>query len=50
VRLRNAEYIAPTADERLTLVTCHPYGSLRNRLVIIAYPAISKSEFHEQTQ
>lgn len=38
VRLRNAQYIQPTADERLTLVTCHPYGSLRNRLVVIAFP------------
>jgi sortase (surface protein transpeptidase) len=22
----------------LTLVTCHPYGSLANRLILIAYP------------
>jgi LPXTG-site transpeptidase (sortase) family protein len=38
VRLENARYILPTEDERLTLVTCHPYGSLRNRLIVIAYP------------
>lgn len=38
-RLENARYILPTTDERLTLVTCHPYGSLRNRLIVIAYPA-----------
>lgn len=38
VRLENARYILPTEDERLTLVTCHPYGSLRYRLVIIALP------------
>jgi LPXTG-site transpeptidase (sortase) family protein len=38
VRLKNARYIMPTADERLTLVTCHPYGSLRNRLIVIARP------------
>ncbi len=38
-RLQNAQYILPTADERLTLVTCHPYGSLDNRLLIIAHPA-----------
>ena len=38
VRLENARYILPTDDERLTLVTCHPYGSLRNRLVVIARP------------
>lgn len=38
VRLENARYILPTEDERLTLVTCHPYGSLRYRLIVIAYP------------
>lgn len=38
VRLENARYILPTDDERLTLVTCHPYGSLRNRLIVIAHP------------
>ncbi len=39
VRLENARYILPTLDERLTLVTCHPYGSTRNRLIVIARPA-----------
>jgi len=38
VRLANARYVMPTDDERLTLVTCHPYGSLRNRLIVIAKP------------
>lgn len=38
VRIKNAQYILPTADERLTLVTCHPYNSLANRLLIIAHP------------
>jgi sortase A len=38
VRIENARYIQPTEDERLTLVTCHPYGSLRNRLIVIARP------------
>ena len=38
VRLENARYAMPTDDERLTLVTCHPYGSLRYRLIVIAYP------------
>jgi sortase A len=36
VRLENARYILPTDDERLSLVTCHPYGSLRYRLIVIA--------------
>jgi sortase A len=39
VRVENARFILPTEDERVTLVTCHPYGSLRNRLIVIAYPA-----------
>lgn len=39
VRLENARYILPTTDERLTLVTCHPYGSTQNRLIVIARPA-----------
>lgn len=38
VRQENARYIAPTADERITLVTCHPYGSLAYRLIVIARP------------
>jgi LPXTG-site transpeptidase (sortase) family protein len=38
VRIENAHYIQPAEDERLTLVTCHPYGSLRNRLIVIAHP------------
>jgi sortase A len=39
VRLQNARYIQVTQDERLTLITCHPYGSLANRLIVIAQPA-----------
>jgi len=39
LRLRNASLLEPTLDERVTLVTCHPYGSLRNRLIVIAVPA-----------
>ena len=38
VRVENARYILPSDDERLTLVTCHPYGSLRYRLIVIAHP------------
>jgi LPXTG-site transpeptidase (sortase) family protein len=41
VRLENARYILPTTDERLTLVTCHPYGSIQNRLIVIARPALA---------
>jgi sortase A len=38
VRQANARYIQQTNDERLTLVTCHPYASLANRLIVIAVP------------
>ena len=43
VRRRNARYIEPTEDDRLTLVTCHPYASLRYRLIVVARPGISVS-------
>ena len=43
-RIENAHYILPTDDERLTLVTCHPYGSLRYRLVVIAHPETTTNE------
>jgi LPXTG-site transpeptidase (sortase) family protein len=38
VRLENARWLAPTADERLTLVTCWPKWSNTHRLVIVASP------------
>lgn len=30
------EVVAPTSDDRLTLTTCHPIGSARQRLVVVA--------------
>ncbi len=36
VRLSHGRYILPTEEERLTIVTCHPYNSLRSRLIVIA--------------
>ncbi len=44
VRQANARAILPTTVEQLTLVTCHPYGSLRDRLIVIAYPEAAQSE------
>ncbi|MCA9936801.1 MAG: sortase, partial [Anaerolineales bacterium] len=38
VRLENAKWIEPTADERITLITCWPYTSNSHRLVIVAQP------------
>jgi len=38
VRYQNAQWIAPTEDERLTLVTCWPYTSNSHRLIVVARP------------
>jgi sortase A len=40
VRQKNAQWIAPTADERLTLVTCWPYEWPGNthRVIVVAKP------------
>jgi len=38
VRYQNVRWIAPTTDERLTLVTCWPYTSNTHRLIIVAKP------------
>jgi len=38
VRIKNAQWIQPTEDERLTLVTCWPYTSNSHRLIIVAKP------------
>jgi len=38
VRADNARWILPTADERLTLVTCAPDARTTHRLIIVALP------------
>lgn len=38
VRQANAQYISPTTDERLTLVTCWPPTGNSHRLIIVALP------------
>ncbi|HLF87457.1 MAG TPA: sortase [Anaerolineales bacterium] len=38
VRLANAEWIQPTQDERITLVTCGPYESNTHRVLVVAIP------------
>jgi LPXTG-site transpeptidase (sortase) family protein len=40
-RLQNASWIKPTADERLTLVTCWPYEDNSYRLILIAKPMMN---------
>jgi len=37
-RLANAAWIAPSDDERLTLVTCWPFTSNTYRLIVVALP------------
>ena len=38
VRRRNAQWIAPTDDERLTFVTCWPYTNNTHRVIVVAKP------------
>ncbi|HBG75138.1 MAG: hypothetical protein A2X25_05175 [Chloroflexi bacterium GWB2_49_20] len=38
VRIKNASWIMPTTDERLTLVTCWPQESNTHRLIVVAFP------------
>jgi sortase A len=37
-RQRNAQWIAPTTDERVTLVTCWPYTNNTHRVIVVAKP------------
>ena len=47
VRRRNAQWIAPTDDERLTMVTCWPYTNNTHRLVVVAKPVIPESPLED---
>ena len=38
VRQQNAQWIAPTDDVRLTLVTCWPYTNNTHRVIVVAKP------------
>lgn len=38
VRQKNAQWIAPTDDERLTFVTCWPYTNNTHRVIVVAKP------------
>ena len=38
MRIKNAQWIAPTDDERITLVTCWPYTSNTHRVIVVAKP------------
>ena len=38
VRQRNAQWISPTNDERLTFITCWPYTNNTHRVIVVAKP------------
>jgi sortase A len=38
VRRRNAQWIGPTTDERVTFVTCWPYTNNTHRVIVVAKP------------
>ncbi len=38
VQLENAQWIQPTDDERVTLVTCWPHTDNSHRLIVVAFP------------
>ena len=38
VRKKNAEWISPTNDERITMVTCWPYTNNTHRVIVVARP------------
>ncbi len=40
VRQQNAQWIAPSDDERLTLVTCWPYPHSTHRFIVVAKPIL----------
>jgi len=37
-RIKNASWIMPTTDERLTMVTCWPPDNNTHRLIVVAFP------------
>jgi LPXTG-site transpeptidase (sortase) family protein len=48
VRYENARWIAPSADERLTLITCWPKTGNAHRLIIVAFPtSLDSLEEHQ---
>jgi sortase A len=38
VRLKNARFMQPTGDERLTLISCWPYNNNTHRVIVVANP------------
>ena len=42
-RAQNAQWIRPTNDERLTLVSCWPRDDNTHRIIVVAYPVDGKA-------
>jgi LPXTG-site transpeptidase (sortase) family protein len=42
VRLANAQWILPSQDERLTLISCWPYESNTHRVILVAIPTATE--------
>lgn len=49
-RRKNAQWIAPTSDERLTLVSCWPYWNNTHRVIVVAKPLIPSTATPEVSQ
>ncbi len=49
VRQKNAAWIMPTDDERITLVTCWPYTDNSHRLIVVAQPVENNGESISQS-
>lgn len=43
-RIKNAKYIQPMADDRLTIISCWPENNNTHRVVVIAKPASSETQ------
>jgi len=43
VRMNNAQWILPSVDERLTLISCWPYETNTHRLIVVARPLSQES-------
>jgi LPXTG-site transpeptidase (sortase) family protein len=43
VRMNNAQWILPSVDERLTLISCWPYETNTHRLIVVASPLSQES-------
>lgn len=50
IRQKNAEWIMPTNDERITLVTCWPKTDNSHRLIVVATPEETNSEIISQSK